>query len=315
MNEHFLEVRGAEFRYGPRQVLGDVDLTVRQGEIYVLLGPNGAGKSTLARAVSGQIRLDQGHVRVAGADPAKSADARRAIGIVPQNIALYDKLNARENLNVIGRLMGVPRRSMGQRIGVMLEKIRLGDRAADRAEILSGGMRRRLNIAAALLHEPQLLILDEPTVGVDRAGRHAVRELLIALRDGGLAILLTTHDMDEAQALADRVGIMVEGRLKAEGTPEELVEKSFGDAIEVIVQPGGSGAPLEGVGKSMGKLGLRYDATTGQWRGLVDQNAPQIQKLIQKVARGDTGASDIRVRRPGLDTLLDRLTARQDGTP
>ena len=310
MTGAFLEVADASFHYGRRHVLDHVALSVDRGEIYVLLGPNGAGKSTLVRAITGQIHLDNGQVLVGGARSDSNASARRAIGVVPQNIALYEKLNARENLNVIGRLMGVAASGMQQRITDMLDRIALGDRARDRVEVLSGGMRRRLNIGAALMHDPSLLILDEPTVGVDQAGRHAVRELLIALRDGGLAVLLTTHEMDEADALADRVGVIVDGRLKAEGTPSDLVAAHFGQALELIVQLEEPIAPNSRLNTVLSWLGLSYDASTDQWRGLVKESEVSMQDAVDRIIHAGLSVRDVRIRRPGLDTLLAHLTAQ-----
>lgn len=311
MPNPLLVVDSASFRYGPRQVLDHVALSVDLGEIFVLLGPNGSGKSTLVKAITGQIHLDRGEVRVAGSSPENTACARRKIGVVPQNIALYEKLNARENLNVIGRLMGVAANGMQRRISETLERINLGDRAKDRAEILSGGMRRRLNIAAALMHDPKLLILDEPTVGVDQAGKHAVRELLLSLRDSGLAILLTTHEMDEAQALADRVGIIVGGRLRAAGSPNELVREHFGNAVETIIQLDDQCASAAELTKTISGFGLNYNASTDQWRGVVEEDEASMQPLLEKIVGAGSSVKDVRIRRPGLDTLLAHLTKQE----
>ena len=312
MQQPLLVVDDASFAYGQRHVLNAVSLNIDVGEIFVLLGPNGSGKSTLVKAITGQLRLDGGDVRVSGASPARTARARRDIGVVPQNIALYEKLNAGENLNVIGRLMGVAANGLDLRIRQMLDRIKLGDRAKDRAEVLSGGMRRRLNIAAGLMHGPRLLILDEPTAGVDQAGKQAIRELLISLRDSGLAVLLTTHEMDEAQALADRVGILVGGHLKATGRPDELVREHFGDTVEVIVLiEGAEHVEGEEDGLSLARLGLTYDASTGQWRGLVAEHETSIEILIRSVGQTGLNIKDVRVRRPGLDTLLSELTVRE----
>lgn len=209
--------------------------------------------------------------------------------------------------------MGVAADGLGLRIHQMLDRIKLGDRAKDRAEVLSGGMRRRLNIAAGLMHDPKLLILDEPTAGVDQAGKQAIRELLISLRDSGLAVLLTTHEMDEAQALADRVGILVGGHLKAEGRPNELVRTHFGDTVEVIVLIDGMEhieGEADGLPQSLARLGLTHDASTGQWRGLVSEQETFIETLIRSVGQTGLNIKDVRVRRPGLDTLLAELTVR-----
>jgi ABC-2 type transport system ATP-binding protein len=310
MDSHFLEVSGAEFRYGARKVLDCVSMVVKPGEIYVLLGPNAAGKSSLVRAITGRVDLNAGTVRVAGQDPVRSAAARRAIGLVPQQIALYEKLTAQENLSVIGRLMGVKGDKLGARMSDALQQIELADRRSDRVEVLSGGMRRRVNIAAALLHEPGLLILDEPTVGVDQAGRRALRDLLLRLRDSGLAILLTTHEMEEAEALAGRAGVLIGGKLVAEGSVDQLVHLHFGRQMELAVKfaadSGGGDAGSE-VRPAMAGAGLAFDASTGQWQGLVEPDKPAVRELLGRLTAGGIAASDVRLRRPGLDTLMRHL--------
>jgi ABC-2 type transport system ATP-binding protein len=307
MDRDFLQVSGAEFRYGTRKVLDGISLSVKPGEIYVLLGPNGAGKSTLVRAITGRVDLNGGTVRVAGQDPVRSAEARRAIGLVPQQIALYEKLTAQENLSVIGRLMGVKGDKLGARMSDALLQIELTGRKSDRVEVLSGGMRRRVNIAAALLHEPGLLILDEPTVGVDQAGRRALRDLLIKLRDSGLAILLTTHEMEEAEALADRVGVLIGGKLVAEGPVDDLVRVHFGSRMELAVKLSAGDGGRETAAPLMAGAGLALDASTGQWQGLVEPNLPAVRELLGHLTAGGIAASDVRLRRPGLDTLMRHL--------
>lgn len=307
-----LSVEDLHSHYGQRRVLRGASLNLGAGEIYVLLGPNGAGKSTLIKAVTGQVRPERGTIRLEGVDPAGSVAARRMIGLVPQNIALYEKLTAGENLAVIGRLMGVADRDLAARIAEALERIALADRVRDRVVVLSGGMRRRVNIAAALIHRPRLLILDEPTVGIDHAGRHAMRDLLFSLRDHGLAILLTTHEIEEAEALADRVGVMIEGRVEAEGAPLDLVQRAFGDQVECMVRLHDGEARGAGVGELIARLRLAYDETTGQWRGLVAPGSADVRTLVERLVEGGGGPRDLRLRRPGLETLMARLLDRRE---
>lgn len=211
-------------RFGERIAVDGVSFSVRPGETYGLLGPNGAGKTTTIRMVCGLLRGDGGTVTVAGEDlTGGSRAARSLIGYVPQDIALYPDLSAVENLRFFGRLYGLRGRGLATRVDEALELVGLRDRATDRVEVFSGGMRRRLNIAAGLVHRPTLLVLDEPTVGVDPQSRHAILEAVHALGASGLAVLYTTHYMDEAERLCDRVGILDHGRLIAEGTHRELV--------------------------------------------------------------------------------------------
>lgn len=312
----FLTVTAARARYGRRAVLDGVDLAVSAGEVFVLLGPNGAGKSTLVRAISGHVPLTSGTVAIGGRDPARSAAARRDLGIVPQKIALYEKLTAGENLAIMGRLMGLPAREARARVGDVLALLSLGDREGERVERLSGGMRRRINIGAALMHRPRLLILDEPTVGVDFMGRRGVRDLLHRLRDDGLAILLTTHEMDEADALADRVGVILAGRIRAQGTPHALLAATFGRAQEVSVRLNDSETESAGAPPThVTALGLTLDRSTGLWRGLVDASEPDQRAALQALMTAEAPPAEIRVRRPGLDTLMAQLIAEADRTP
>jgi ABC-2 type transport system ATP-binding protein len=198
---------------------------VRPGETYGLLGPNGAGKTTTIRMVCGLLRPDAGTVVIAG-NPleAGSSESRRLIGYVPQDVALYPDLSARENLRFFGRLYRLAGRELAARVDEVLELVDLRDRADDRVESFSGGMRRRLNIGAGLVHQPRLLVLDEPTVGVDPQSRHAILQAVQTFGVAGMAVLYTTHYMEEAERLCDRVGIIDHGRLVAEGNRRELVE-------------------------------------------------------------------------------------------
>ncbi|MCC9711352.1 ABC transporter ATP-binding protein [Streptomyces sp. MNU76] len=211
-------------RFGDRTAVDDVGLRIAPGETYGLLGPNGAGKTTTIRMVCGLLRPDAGTVRVAGRPMTTAAGpAKRLIGFVPQDVALYPDLSVRENLRFFGRLYGLRRGLLDRRVDRVLDLVELGDRAGDRVDSLSGGMRRRLNIGAGLVHAPTLLVLDEPTVGVDPQSRHAILESVHRFGEEGMAVLYTTHYMEEAERLCDRVGVIDRGRLVAEGTPRELV--------------------------------------------------------------------------------------------
>ena len=235
MSDAVLACRGLRKVFGRRVAVDDVGFAIARGETYGLLGPNGAGKTTTISMVCGLLRRDAGEVIVAGRSVGPDAtDAKAAIGLVPQDVALYEDLSARENLRFFGRLQGLDRRELDRRVDEVLEVVGLGERADDRVSAYSGGMKRRANIAAGLLHRPQLLVLDEPTVGVDPQSRNAILESIEALGGAGLSVLYTTHYMEEAERLCDRVGIIDEGRLVAEGTRRELVGKlGAGDRVEV----------------------------------------------------------------------------------
>ncbi len=224
MAEPVLLCRGLTKSFGDRLAVDGVGFTIAEGECYGLLGPNGAGKTTTISMICGLLDRDGGEVEVAGEAVTTTATAVRGeIGFVPQEIALYPDLTAHENLWLFGRLYGLAKPALGPRIGEVLELVGLADRARDRISTYSGGMKRRANLAAGLLHDPRLLVMDEPTVGVDPQSRNALLETVAALAREGRAVLYTTHYMEEAERLCDRVGIIDAGRLVAEGTRRELV--------------------------------------------------------------------------------------------
>ncbi|MBB5202750.1 ABC-2 type transport system ATP-binding protein [Inhella inkyongensis] len=219
-----LEAQGLHKRYGERVAVQAVSLQVRAGELVALLGPNGAGKSSTVGMVSGLLRPDAGQVRVAGAALDQATDsAKRRIGLVPQEIALFEDLSARTNLQVLGGLYGLDRASATARADALLAWVGLSERAKDKPAHFSGGMKRRLNIAGALMHDPDLILLDEPTAGVDPHSRNAIFELLEQLKRQGKALIYTTHYMEEAERLADRIVIIDHGQVVAEGRLPELL--------------------------------------------------------------------------------------------
>ncbi len=220
-----LQCRGLTKSFDDHKVVDDVGFHIARGETYGLLGPNGAGKTTTISMICGLLRRDGGTVSVVGHDLDSSTRAvQAAVGYVPQDLAIYPDLSAAENLRFFGRLQGMGGKRLAARTEEVLETIGLADRAGDRTEDFSGGMKRRLNIGIGLLHEPQLLILDEPTVGVDPQSRDSILASVEQLGAGGIGVLYTTHYMEEAERLCDRVGIIDHGRLVAEGTRRELVD-------------------------------------------------------------------------------------------
>ena len=222
--EPVLVADGLVRRFGDLVAVNEVSFRIVPGETYGLLGPNGAGKTTTISMVAGLLDADAGTVTVAGRRVTpKTTRARAAIGVVPQDVAVYPDLTGRENLDFMGRLYGLRGAELKGRVAEVLEIIGLTDRAGDRTEQYSGGMKRRLNIGVGLLHRPTLLILDEPTVGVDPQSRNAILESVEKLSTEGMSVLYTTHYMEEAERICDRVGIVDEGRLIAEGTQRDLV--------------------------------------------------------------------------------------------
>ncbi|HEX9492244.1 MAG TPA: ABC transporter ATP-binding protein [Thermoanaerobaculia bacterium] len=222
--------------FNGRKALDGVSLNLREGEVLGLLGPNGAGKSTLVRTIMGRVTPNSGEVTIFGR-PAPAGDnaARERVGIVPQEIALYPLLKVRENLLVFGRYYGLNGNSLDQAISDALGWSGLADRASDVTKTLSGGMKRRLNMAAGVLHKPMLMLLDEPTVGVDPQSRERIYEMIETLHAGGVSMIYTTHYMEEAERLCDRVAIIDHGRIIASGTKDELVRSTIGDKREVVM--------------------------------------------------------------------------------
>ncbi|HET6566045.1 MAG TPA: ABC transporter ATP-binding protein, partial [Xanthomonadales bacterium] len=208
--------------FGDLLAVDDFSIHIPRGEIFGLLGPNGAGKSTLISMISGQLLPTSGSVLVNGLAPVSVA-AKRQLGIAPQSLAVYEELSANANLEFFGRLYGLRGNELKSACARVLEFVELQDRAADRVEHYSGGMKRRLNLAIALLHEPQILLLDEPTVGVDPQSRNRLFESVLALKQQGMTIVYTTHYMEEAEKLCDRVGIVEQGKLLALDRVDRLI--------------------------------------------------------------------------------------------
>lgn len=224
-----LAVEGLEVRFGQRQVLRGLHLAIGPGEIFGLLGPNGAGKTTLIRTICGRVTPSAGSATIAGHRAGRRA-ALNHIGLVPQELALYMHLTVQENLVAFGRLSGLRRRDTNKAVAWALDAARLRERANDRVDILSGGWKRRVNIAAAILHNPSLLILDEPTVGVDVDARNELQDVIRDLSHSGMAVLLATHDLDQAETLCKTVGFLRDGVIDPLGTPRDLIGEVFGGA-------------------------------------------------------------------------------------
>jgi ABC-2 type transport system ATP-binding protein len=229
-----IDVTGLTKYYGSVQALLGVSFHVDAGEIIGLLGPNGAGKTTTVNIAVGLVRPDRGTVDIGGMGPPSSAAVRSRIGVAPQSLALYESLSARENLSFFARIQGLAGKRLDERVAWALEFVKLADRARDRVKTYSGGMKRRLNLAIALVHDPRILFLDEPTVGVDPQSRNAIFDSIAAMRREGRTVVYTTHYMEEAERLCDRVGIMDRGRLLALDTVDNLVAAHGGKTVIVI---------------------------------------------------------------------------------
>ena len=296
-----LDVSGASYAYSSREVLCGVDLRVRRGTTVSLLGPNGAGKSTLMRAICGRLVLKSGKILINGRSP-KSRDARRQLGFVPQDIALYPHLTVEENLSFFGRMAGVPPAQVADAVLRVLDEASLADRARQTTGTLSGGYQRRLNIAAAVLHKPALLLLDEPTVGIDVDAREAIHALLRSFRDAGGAIVLTTHDLEQAEVLSDRILILNQGRIVLEGAPAELLKGAFRNEKEVIVV-------LAQAPKALGldalkSMNLRATQAATTWFGFEPAQHLDVRRLTDDLSSAGVSVKEIRVREPDLSSLF-----------
>ncbi|MBY6205538.1 ABC transporter ATP-binding protein [Halomonas denitrificans] len=297
-----LVARDLAFAFDRRRVLDGVSLQLFPGQVCALLGPNGAGKSTLIRLLCGRLRPDSGSVRVHDEDPAASAAARRRIGLVPQRLALYPHLDVLENLQTFARLAGLDRAVAADAARHACTTCGFDEVAAQRVGTLSGGWQRRANIACGIVHRPELLILDEPTVGVDLPARLAIEKLLVDLAADGIAVLITSHDLDELGRICDRAAFLDGGRLVAEGAPEALIREAFGDARECVVVLGTE--PDAAVAERLRTMGLAPEDPDAplRWRGLAVR-----EELCQL---DDLPALEWQVRRPALDSLWHRMFGR-----
>ena len=294
-------------RFGDRVAVDDIGFEVAPGETYGLLGPNGAGKTTTIRLVCGLLTPDSGHASVGGHE--MSGDAMRAkdlVGYVPQEVALYPDLTARENLRFFGRLYALPRRVLHARVEEVLELVDLRERADDRVDAFSGGMRRRLNIGAGLLHRPTLLVLDEPTAGVDPQSRHAILESVRRFGAAGMAVLYTTHYMEEAERLCDRVGIIDHGRLVAEGTRRELVSR-LGERDRITLVATGDLARFAAACRSVpGVDGVDVRGT--EVHLLVHDGRRLLPAVLENAERSGASVRSVDVAEPDLEAVFLHLT-------
>lgn len=305
-----LLVEGLHVQYGSREVLRGLDLRVGPGEIYGLLGPNGAGKTTLIRTICGRVRPTAGSVRVAGLSGKHS---RRCIGLVPQELALYPHLTARENLEVFGRLSGLSGASTREAVDWAGRATHLEGRLDDRVDILSGGWKRRVNIAAAILHRPALLILDEPTVGVDVDARNGLHEVILHLSHGGMGVLLATHDLDQAETLCGTVGFLRHGTVAPQGPPRQLIEANFSNKKELVLELRQLANPAQEA--VLTRAGFAPANGGFSWTMLATGADHSVEKLSGALNLAGIEAREIRYREPGLDSLFVRLSRPEEAAP
>ncbi|QHY97295.1 Daunorubicin/doxorubicin resistance ATP-binding protein DrrA [Streptomyces sp. S4.7] len=300
-------MEGVRKRYGEKSALDGLDLVVARGTVHGLLGPNGAGKTTAVRVLATLLRHDEGVARVAGHDVRTEArEVRRRIGLLGQHAAVDEELSGWQNLEMFGRLYHLGSRRAATRAGELLERFGLADTGRKAVKQYSGGMRRRLDLAASLITDPAVLFLDEPTTGLDPRGRAEVWASVRSLVGGGTTVLLTTQYLEEADQLADRISVVDEGRVVAEGTADQLKARIGGDRIDVVVSDAGQ---LAAVVRLFGD-----EATVDEERRMVSVPAANrmatLARAVRELEAAGIEAQDIGVRRPTLDEVFLRVTRR-----
>ncbi len=288
----------------------DVSFQIDEGEIFSLLGPNGAGKTTTISILSCLLRPDSGEARVGGFSVTREADeVKRLIGVVPQDIALYEDLSGRENLLFWGRMYGMSGAELNERVDEVLELIGLVDRQKDRVEKYSGGMKRRVNIGAALLHKPRFLYLDEPTVGIDPQSRRSILDGVKDLNAAGVTVLYTTHYMEEAQELSDRIGIMDQGVMVAVGTQADLV-RMVGEQTRIDLALDRHGAALAGQWREFPGVSTVSEPEDGRVWLLVDDANTLMPRLFDSARTAGARITEINLAEPNLEMVFLHLTGR-----
>jgi len=303
-----LSVTNARKSFGAVKALDGASLDLRKGELLALLGPNGAGKTTLIRAIAGRVRLDSGEISLLGA-PLQARRTPPELGIVPQEIALYPLLTARENMAAFGELQGLSGAALRSQIDWALERTGLADRAAEPVRQFSGGMKRRLNIACGVLHRPRIVLLDEPTAGVDPQSRDRIYDMLADLASQGVSLLLTTHHLEEAEARCSRTVIIDHGKVIAAGTLAELVDRTVGRHRMVTLR---LDAPLADATAVLQQPNTELDARDAtQVRARLNDVAAELPPLLDRVRRAGRAVEDVDVRGPSLQAVFIHLTGRE----
>ncbi|MFI1239846.1 ATP-binding cassette domain-containing protein [Nocardia salmonicida] len=307
MTDHDLSivVEGLRKKYGAKQALDGLDLAVRAGTVHAVLGPNGAGKTTAVRIMSTLLRPEAGRVEVAGIDVRTRADeVRSRIGLLGQSAAVDEELSGRQNLEMFGRLYHLGARRAGIRADELLARFGLSDTGKKAVKQYSGGMRRRLDLAASLISEPQVLFLDEPTTGLDPRGRAEVWSSVRSLVDGGTTVLLTTQYLEEADQLADQISVIDHGKVIAEGTADQLKSKTGGDRIDVVLHDSAQLALAAAL--------LPGEAVVDEDRRLVSaavgDRMAALTETVRALETNGIDAEDIAIRRPTLDEVFLHLT-------
>jgi lipooligosaccharide transport system ATP-binding protein len=302
-----ISARGLRKSFGDFEAVKGIDVEVRKGEAFGFLGPNGAGKSSTMRMIASVSPVSGGELRILGLDPEQDGPAIRGrLGVCPQEDTLDNELNVRDNLFIYGRYFGIPKAEVNSRVDELLEFVQLTDKARSRVEDLSGGMKRRLTIARSLVNNPDLLLLDEPTTGLDPQARHVLWDQLFRLKQAGVTLVITTHYMDEAEQLCDRLVVMDKGLIAAEGSPRQLIEEhSTREVAELrfgIVDEGNIHEQIAEKISDLGRLEVLPD------RILV--YSPDGEEVIARVHERGLEPIAVLVRRSTLEDVFLKLTGR-----
>ena len=304
-----IEIQNLHKRFGDLQAVQDISLTVQAGEILSLLGPNGAGKSTAISIISGLLKPDAGDALVMGHSIRWEPEAAKAcLGVVPQDIALYPDLSARENLLFWGKMYGLRGAALKGRVDEVLEIISLVDRQKGRVDKFSGGMKRRVNIAAALLHKPQVVIMDEPTVGIDPQSRRHILDNVKDLNRQGMTVLYTTHYMEEAAELSDHIAIMDHGQVIAYGTHDELIQM-VGEQTRIDLTLTGDAERVMAAWQQVEGVS-RASVQDGTVTVLVDDSHRVLPRLFEVATAADARITGVDIREPNLEAVFLHLTGR-----
>ncbi|HEY1737867.1 MAG TPA: ATP-binding cassette domain-containing protein [Acidimicrobiia bacterium] len=308
-----IAAEGVRKRFKDTEALAGLDLVIEPGELVALLGPNGAGKTTFVRVLATLLRPDAGHVRVAGHDVVRDAAAVRSlIGLAGQHAAVEESMTGRENLEMVAHLYGHGGRESRRRASAVVERLDLGDFADTRARSLSGGQRRRLDLAASLVGSPRLLLLDEPTTGLDPRSRLELWDAIRELAAGGTDVLLTTQYLDEADQLAARIVIVDHGRVIADGTPTDLKTQAGHDVIEARPRHADDLPAIAAALRSLEMGEPVVDAGTRRVLLAVDEGAERLSLAMRALEAARIDVDDVGLRRPTLDEVFLSLTGKEE---
>lgn len=307
-----LIVRDLKKSFGEIDAVKEVSFTVEKGEAFGLLGPNGAGKSTIINMITGLFLPTAGQIQLKGIDVLKNTKQAQAyIGVVPQEIALYQEMSAKENLKFWGRMYGISGKELEKSVDEVLEIIGLTDRAKGKVNTFSGGMKRRVNIGVAILHKPELLIMDEPTVGIDPQSRNHILETIKRLNEQGITVIYTSHYMEEVEYLCERIGIIDHGELIACGTMPELRE-TIGDRSRIILTFEQQGKEAEEILKVLTHLFSEKDLSIQSNQLMLFHKEPQqiLTDFIQSVTKTGVKITSVDIVEPNLESVFLHLTGR-----